>query len=156
PPINKDRMIGYFTRGLFLVFIMLIPTVLIGIVVGLVAALQSPGPIVVVGTVAFVAFLALIIISYRLSIVLPAEAIGSRLSFSQAFNDTRGSTKGLMVIFLCFVALSVAIETVGMLFTFFPLLDLVYIAGTSVFTSMLNISILTTLYGVYIENRELS
>ncbi len=156
PPLKKDRMIGYFVRGLLLTLIFLIPSLLVGIIVGFVAALQSPGPIIVVGAISVVVFFALIIVSYRLSIVLPAEAIGNRLSFSQAFNATHGATKGLIVILLCFVGLSVAIETVGLMFTFFPLLDLVYVVATTAFTSMLNISILTTLYGIYIENREIN
>lgn len=151
PPIHQDRMLAYLGRGfiLFLVFL-LAGSVLFGLVAGLAALIMPLG--IILGLIAGVA---LTVLFYRLSVTLPAAALGQPLTLKEALAATKGSTGVVIVIILCLFVLQLVIQGAVMILTFIPLLGALVSIAVSMFTAMLGISILTTLYGYYIEKREL-
>ncbi len=109
-----------------------------------------------VGTSVFLFVIFIItIISYvlffRISLVLPGAAVGKPMSLRQSWNATSGQIRTFLVI---------VVLSVGFGFLAEKVLLLGYVGWIiSVFLSWLSfafgISILTTLYGVYVEKREL-
>ncbi|WP_457646114.1 hypothetical protein [Profundibacter sp.] len=102
------------------------------------------------------AFVFMIYISYRIGLVLPAAALGKKMAFGEA-QDMTSQAKS--------VVFQLAIITIGFgVLTQLPsyfnadpasAINIVYSQVTGWIVMMLGISILTTLYGVYVENREL-
>jgi len=100
--------------------------------------------------------LAMVVIFYRLSVILPAAALGQSMSLTQALEHTRGATVTIVIIALSLFMTELAIQTVTLLLSFIPVVGVLASIAATMFTTMLGISILTTLYGYYIEKRELS
>ncbi|MBO9407253.1 hypothetical protein J7399_07435 [Shimia sp. R9_1] len=92
----------------------------------------------------------------RLSTTLPAAAIGKPVTFGEAFAATAGSWGSLFVLLLALVGCQVAAQSAVLaLGAITPILGVPFSIATTVFLSLLNVSILTTLYGHYIEGRSI-
>jgi len=152
PPIHQDRMLAYLGRGfvLFLLF-MVTGAILLGLVASMAAVI--PAVALIIG---FAVGLAMVVIFYRLSVILPAAALGQNMSLTQALEHTRGATVTIVIIALSLFMTELAIQTVTLLLSFIPVVGVLASIAATMFTTMLGISILTTLYGYYIEKRELS
>ena len=152
PPIHQDRMLAYLGRGfvLFLLF-MVTGAILLGLVASMAAVI--PAVALIIG---FAVGLAMVVIFYRLSVILPAAALGQSMSLKQALEHTRGATGTIVIIALSLFMTELAIQTVTLLLSFIPVVGVLASIAATMFTTMLGISILTTLYGYYIEKRELS
>ena len=152
PPIHQDRMLAYLGRGfvLFLLF-MVTGAILLGLVASMAAVI--PAVALIIG---FAVGLAMVVIFYRLSVILPAAALGQSMSLTQALEHTRGATVTIVIIALSLFMTELAIQTVTLLLSFIPVVGVLASIAATMFTTMLGISILTTLYGYYIEKRELS
>jgi hypothetical protein len=152
PPLHQDRILAYLGKGFILFLLFLVAA---AIVFGIIAALAVviPALAVVLGVAVG---LAMIVVFYRLSVILPAAALGEPLSLSRALEETRGSTGTIVVIAVCMVLLQLVLQGIVMILSFIPLVGIVVSLAVTMFTTMLGISILTTLYGYYIEKRDLS
>ena len=150
PPFHGDRMLAYFgqlVKLFLLAFGLSIPFSII-----FVMAAQSPALLVLVGVI-FGMFL--IVVFYRLSIVLPAAAIGRSITLRQAWTDTEGSLFAIIVLVIVAGVAQMAVQFVGGLFGAIPGLGFAVNLLISFAIGMLNASILTTLYGHYVEGRDL-
>ena len=92
----------------------------------------------------------------RLSITLPATAIGQPLTFRQAWDQTQGANGVIVVMLLASIAFQVILQLVLAVFGIIPVIG----ALLSVFVGLivvpvLNLSLLTTMYGVFIQKRQL-
>jgi len=125
------------------------------ILLGLVASMAAVIPAVAL-IIGFAVGLAMVVIFYRLSVILPAAALGQSMSLTQALEHTRGATVTIVIIALSLFMTELAIQTVTLLLSFIPVVGVLASIAATMFTTMLGISILTTLYGYYIEKRELS
>ncbi|WP_226689019.1 hypothetical protein [Ruegeria arenilitoris] len=153
PPFKFDRVLAYLGRvlllGLFAIGLMVPGSFIAG------SAIQASVPIGIVVWVVLVA--GLWIGFYRFSPVLPGAAIGKPMTFYDAWHATAGSNgQILLLIFLSFifqllmqflVGLVIAVPVMGLIISVFV---------TMLILPLINVSILTTMYGVFIEKRELA
>ncbi len=94
---------------------------------------------------------------YRLSIVLPASAIGKPIKFREAWNRTPGNGGAFLVLALVMFVFQALVQTLIYLLGVIPVLGA--LASTffgALIWPMINVSILTTMYGVFVEGRELT
>ena len=153
-------MLGYFLRALGIGVICFLLAIVLGFVAGLVggAIAYATGSVVV--TLLFIAILVyfpIFVIGYRLSTALPAPAVASEAgAFMAGWDATKGQNDA-------FIGLGVISAAVLFLNGFVALYILssslvLFLAWTIVFNwlaTMVALSILTTLYGHYIEKRPL-
>ena len=130
----------------------------------LAGAITSSVVVSVVVILGLIVFLFLAIFSFRLSVKLPAVAIGRQdFTFSHALAATRGNTLQLFLILLFQVVLAIA-ASLFLLFLNFVTAFIHPIFGLAVgmlvqlfinwILTIFGITILTSLYGFFVEGRE--
>lgn len=157
PTFRGDRMLAYFLRSLGYGLILIIGGVVWGMLVGL-----GLGPFLGASTVAAVVLIALfiqlpiVVLGFRLTAALPATALGRETAFMAGWAATKGQTGDLIgLAVICVLAIAV-LELIGIfVFGSIMILSLLWSLATGWLTMMVGVSILTTLYGHYIEKRAL-
>ncbi|SFL05568.1 hypothetical protein [Shimia haliotis] len=153
PTFRFDRILSYLGHALLLglvAFVLMIP------VVALMALFASMGAEVLAVIVAVPAYIALVIVMYRLVPILPAAAIGKPLKLMESFNATKGAAGAIIVLLLVVFGVNLGVQLVVMALTaLFAPLGILFSLAASLFLSIVNISVLTTFYGHYIEGRPL-
>lgn len=154
PALRLDQILGYLGWSLRIALLLVLFAMIVGVVVYFVVSVAAPAALVafLVASKILTSFLFL-----RLSPVLPAVAIGKPITLRAAWSATAGHTGAFVVLTLSLWLFNVLVELGVDLFApffvvYLVLLFLVYI----VFKTFFAISILTTLYGVFIEKRELT
>ena len=116
---------------------------------------SSPGffSVIVVGLLVYVP---MIVIVYRLSVVLPAAALEESLGIGGAWERTKGTT-GTIIVLAIVSALGFIVIGLPVLFIFNPgsVPAIIWSFFTDWVAIMVGVSILTTLYGHYVEERPL-
>lgn len=144
PTFRMDRVLAYVLAGVrfFGLFLFL------GFVVGLLAAFT--------GGIALVLMLVVVVIAFRFVAILPAAAIGQQLSLADSWDDTRGSTGAIIVMLISFAILQTLLS-IGIAFAtqLVPFIGIASQMTVSLFMSLVNVSVMTTFYGHYVEKREL-
>ncbi len=167
-------MLSYFGRSILLALLTAIPSILVGSVLGAVigmllvatgsvfspAAGQALGVFVGLATL-FVGML----FFYRFGIVLPATALGRPFGFGEAWRATRGTLGAVLLLTL----ITTVAETLGSFlitgqagFGAPPLVRsplsfaFAFVQLWAWFVTMIGVSLLTALYGHYVEKRELA
>ncbi|WP_010141479.1 hypothetical protein [Oceanicola sp. S124] len=153
PRFRSDRMLGYLGRGILLVLLMVIPAMIMGILVG---ALAMSGSFALVFIGSVVITFALMVIFYRLSPVLPATALGEPLKMKEAWAKTRGAGWDIALLALITAVINSVLQAVGELGgdPGAPL-TVIYAIVTGWLQFMVGLSILTTIYGHYVEGRSI-
>lgn len=148
PEFRLDRIMAYLGRGLLIGVIMMA----MWIPVGLAAAVLGPlGVLIVLGAVFFS-----VVLIYRLAAVLLAAAIGEPLTVRQAWDATRGSSGTILMLMLVIFVAQIVLQLVtGLSMMVFAPLGLVFQLFATLVMSLVNVSILTTFYGHYVEGREI-
>ncbi|WP_120500103.1 hypothetical protein [Roseovarius sp. EL26] len=134
-----------------------------GIVIGCIAGLALlPGLIFALVSPAlgslfiFIGVVAAILIFYRLVPMLPAVAIGRRMTLSEAWGATEGANTTIvsivLILFAIQLVLQLAFETLAAIA---PVLEFLASLGFTLFLGLVNVSILTTFYGHYVEGRSI-
>lgn len=163
PAIDGGRMGAYFLRSLLIAIIMIV----LGFVLGLVAGFvmigligSSGGGMGTIFTITIISLLLvyfpLFVIGYRLATALPGIAIDNAGAFMSGWEATKGETGAFVGLGL----ISVLAMIVSAVLTIFVLakVTVLFIAWTLVFNwlaTLVGLSVLTTLYGHYIEKRPL-
>jgi hypothetical protein len=97
------------------------------------------------------------LIGYRLAPVLPATALGAPIGVATAWRTTRGANVDVVVMALLSVGLSTVLQLIAQGLTeALPLLGVLWVFVAGWFSAVLTISILTTIYGHFVEGRELA
>ncbi|WP_237217307.1 hypothetical protein [Ruegeria lacuscaerulensis] len=150
PTFRFDRILAYLGRVLLIGLVMTLAFV----PVSLVAATVGASVLSLVLVAVFSVFL--FICFYRLSIILPAAAIGQPLTLGEAWAKTVGSSGAIVVIVIAAAVFQFLIQLVISALAIVPVLGafLALFFGALVLP-MINVSILTTLFGVFAEGREL-
>ncbi|WP_299950123.1 hypothetical protein [uncultured Ruegeria sp.] len=153
PTFRFDRILAYFGRILMLgilVMIAYIPMVLVFAVLG-----EGLAGISVILMIIYTIFL--VICFYRLSIILPAAAIGNPISLSEAWNNTTGVGGSILLLLVVAFLFQVLVQLVFTMLAIIPVLGvlLTVFLGTLVLP-MISVSIFTTMYGVFVEKRALT
>lgn len=161
PAFRLDRMLGYFGKSILIALILLPLALILGFVGGGIASGMVRGggsmfpALVVIGLVVYVP---VAVIGMRLATMLPGAALEPGVPLFSGWEATRGATLtilGLVVLsFLC----TLALDFLGARLFQNPIAApaLVYQLVTQWIIAMVGASILTTLYGHYIEKRPLA
>jgi hypothetical protein len=163
--LRFDGMVWrYFGNSLLVILfasLALVPLVLAVSGFGLVAGLSPQG---IVNSFVIVAVLVAIPVTYRLSVKLPAVALGRKdFKFADAWNATRGNTfqligLGVLSVFVALVAGSVFgflqdhVFSSASEFFRWPFLIVRHLAGWVL--AIFAITLLTSLYGFFVEKRD--
>ena len=92
----------------------------------------------------------------RLGLVLPAAAVGERLTLRESWNETRAvSTDILVPVVVLAIAISIASGAVNAIFGA-SVIGLVALALVYWLQILLNLSLMTTAYGMQVEGRALT
>lgn len=158
---HPGRMAGYFGKGLHMTFVLLLPLALLVAILPFVIG-PNLGPrflaenrlMVLLGLFAITAVFG--VLSLRLATVLPGAALRSGVRFYSGWHATRGRSGAILSLFLITVAATATVSAIGnLLFDGNPFVTLGWSAATNWLFLMVNLSILTTLYGHYVEKRPL-
>lgn len=153
PPINGSRMLAYLGYSALLVLVGVIAGVVILVAFTLLSALNAPQVLTV--PAAIVVFLAILAMSYRLSIILPASSVEKSLGLRQAWAATTGTTWTMLGIALLTLIFFFVLAVPGALLAYAHL-TLAAELCNAVFgwvTLMVGVAVVTTIYGHYVEGR---
>ena len=164
PPIIAPRIRSYLLASLLVAICVLLPLLLAQMfgstfITMLTSATGAQLGVVlrIVTLIEVVSAVAVGVVSLRASIFLPGVAVGKEISMADGWNAVEGQVPQLTVIFLCSWAISFGIDLIGATKLFYSTILLGWlwqIAGLWLKT-MLGLSLLTTLYGHYVEKRPL-
>jgi hypothetical protein len=157
PPFHGDRMLGYFGKGLLIALIMVIPIFVLTFLLGSVGAmLMMNGQLVSYFIVSAILFLPLLILATRLSTMLPGVALHSGVPIMQGWNATIGETGAILGLTIVSAVMVLGLGVIGQfLFGGSGFLTFIWQTVINWPLQMIGISIMTTLYGHYIEKRPL-
>jgi hypothetical protein len=158
PAFHGDRMLGYFGKGILITLIMIIPALVLGFLAALITKpLMLNGNFAMVVIVyAILVVLPLVAIALRLSAMLPGAALKPGVPVGSGWAATGGEWGTFIVLGLISAAMSVIANLVMFVLLDTPALSFVWQFVFSWIVTMVGVSILTTLYGHYIEGRELT
>ncbi|NKW91411.1 hypothetical protein HGD87_02620 [Rhodobacteraceae bacterium R_SAG9] len=152
PRFHSDRILSYCWQVLKLTLVFLVVLIPVGFLV--VFLLQAS---LVIGLlVGIPVYLLLIVFCIRLGPTLPAAAIGRPITLNDALEKTKGHAGTLIVLFLSIIGFQMLLQLpVFLTAIFVPIVSGVLSLCASVLASLLNISVLTTLHGCFIEGRSI-
>ncbi len=155
PAFDGSRLFSYALLSLGIGILCVITGLVVGAVAGLLMLIAPPLAFVA-GVLALAAAL---IVGYRLAPVLPATAISKRLGFGAAWEATKGASGAIVVLAIVSAIAALLIDLPAILLAFAGpvgrILGLIWTLGTDWVKMLVGVSILTTLYGHYVEGREI-
>ena len=150
-------MAAYLGNGIVLSLMLALPLII--------AFFISAAVISSVGTLRPAAFLIIMVpvligfasVYLRLATILPGVAIGATTTFTGGWNATKGEAMTFLVLALLLVVLGAAVDLVHFALQMVAgYAALIWYIPAQWLLGMLGLSVLTTLYGYYIENRPLA
>ncbi len=162
PPFHGDRILGYFGKGLLIGLIMIIPALIVGIVAGGVAAVffrPDRGGVNFIALTAgtYLVMLPIGVLLTRLSTMLPGAALQAGVPVLSGWEATKGETGTFVALVVIWAVIAGLVQLIGAYaFGSFFLFATVWQVLSDWVMLMVGISILTTLYGHYIEKRPLT
>ncbi len=153
PTFRFDRILAYLGRALMLGILMVIAWMPMGLVFALLG--ESLAGLSIILFLVYVVFL--LVCFYRLSIILPAAAIGVPITLGEAWTKTQGIAGSILVLLVVSFLFQFLVQLVFTALAIIPVLGILLTVffGTLVLP-MINVSILTTMYGIFIEKRKLT
>jgi len=162
PAFNGPAMLSYLWAGIIFVLIVIVVAIPFGILAGLVAA-----PMVATGSAVGVSIGGLLLfvivwipvayVSYRISPILPSAALEARIPLKEAWYATGTSGAAFVVLAVASVlAVWVANLPVALLGSFSTFLAFVWAFAVQWAVLLVGASVLTTIYGHYVEKRPLN
>jgi hypothetical protein len=150
PRFNGSRMLAYFGYSLLLVLIA-IPFLIVG---GLLAAALAFGgiPLLVLG--GLIVLIAALIVGYRLALILPASSVDKPIKLGQAWEATRGASGTIVALALISAVAAVVLDLPALVFGGpLAIVGVIWRLVMGWLELVVGISILTTLYGHFVEGR---
>ncbi len=158
PAYRGDRIWAYLLRSLGYGLILVVVGAVLGTVVGTIFGSLVVDAPMALGLIllGFLVYLPVLVVGFRLTSDLPATALGVDRPFLSGWAATKGQTADLIALAAIVVVAGVGLELIGFyLFSQVPGVSVIWALGTGWVRMMVGISIVTTLYGHYIENRPL-
>lgn len=152
PRFHGSEIMGYLGRSILIVILIILGIVVVSIPVGIISiglpALAGVMSLMLIGLAAYLFF--------RLGVMLPAAALGDKLTLGAAWDATRGQSGTILTLALIVVGASIVFQLPSW-FNDDPtsVLNVVYSLVVNWFATIIGISVLTTLYGHFIENRSI-
>lgn len=154
PTLRWGRIGAYILRGILVTLIFVASGVVVMLPIGLLTgAHHGPGPLSVV--LGAVALLFLVTVNWRLGAAMPGAALDGGAGIGDTWAATRGEWPAMLSLALGFLLVSFLLGLLAALLAFVPVLGMIANLAINWFLGMLGLSILTTLYGHYIEKRPL-
>lgn len=149
PRWHGSNMLSYLGRSILIGLIVALGMVVAAIPVGLISAvLPGLAGLFAFGLIGLAAYL-----FFRLGVMLPAAAIGRPMKLGEAWGVTKDDDGAVVVLALIVIAASVVIQLPSLIGGQGTVIDLIYQIVTGWFATIIGISVLTTLYGHYVEGR---
>ena len=157
PVFRGDRMWAYFLYSLgYGLILILIGAIWGGIVGFVIVGLLGNSVGLAVLLMGVLIYVPLLIIAFRLTAALPGVALGADISFLSGWNATRGRDVEIAGLGLIVVLIVVVLELVAtLIFGNVMALMFLWTFVMGWLQMIVGVSILTTLYGHYIEKRDL-
>lgn len=161
PTMRFDRMLGYFGKS-FLIALILLPLALIlGFVGGGIASAMfrgGGGVFSALVVMALVVYVPIATVGMRLATMLPGAALEPGVPILRGWEATRGATLTILGVVILSIFLTAILEIIGARLFSSPMSipALIYELVKQWVIAMVGASILTTLYGHYIEKRPLA
>lgn len=157
PGFKGDRIWAYFLRSLGYGIILVIIALVWGLIVGfLLGGLILNNPMLGGLLMALLVYLPILVIAFRMTADLPAMALGASSEFMSGWRATEGQTFDIAVMAAILVVAAVVVEMAGAyVFDMMGPVSLVWQLVIGWVQMMVGVSVLTTLYGHYIEKRDL-
>jgi hypothetical protein len=158
PEFHADRFLGYFGKSLLIGLIVLPLAAILGTVASIVLApLAQPATSLLFEVlIGLVVYLPVAVVALRLSAILPGVALEPNRSIKEGWAATTGETGQIAVVaLLCGAMILFLGMPAAYLFGPTSVLSIVWQFCSGWFVTMVGVSILTTLYGHYIEKRPL-
>lgn len=157
PAFNGRRMVNYGLYSIGIGFLGFIVSIVLAAIVGIIAV---PLLGVVGGMITgLIGLAAALIIFYRLAPLLPAIAIGKPLTMGQAWEATNGANVPIIILAVLSAVAALVIDIPAfILMNAGPIggfLALLWTLCTGWVKMLVGVSILTTLYGHYVERRSI-
>jgi hypothetical protein len=152
PQFHGAAILGYLGRSILIGILVVLGVVVVSIPVGIISigmpGLAGPMSLVLIGLAGYLFF--------RLGIMLPAAALGEKLPLGEAWEATKGESGTIVTLALIVVGASVIIQLPSW-FNDDPssVINVVYSLVVNWFATIIGISVLTTLYGHFVEKRSI-
>lgn len=160
PPFDQNRLLAYFLRALLIGIVCFLLSLVLGLIAGLiiVGVTAATGSILISALIfMLLVYFPVFVVAYRLFTSLPGTAVDEAGPFLSGWDATKGENGTFVELALISVAAMLVNAIVG-LYILGGIMPL-FLAWTLVFNwfaTMVGLSILTTLYGHYIEKRALT
>lgn len=163
-------ILRYFWTGLLISLLVTVWFVAAGVLIGSVGSAVLKGDQTSLSfaekaalvAAAIGACIALMPLGLRYISILPAVALGNRVSINEGWQGTRGHYRSLLVLAVPTLVVSVGCSYLPAVFMYLPLpgiINTINVLVVSVISSwlsfLLNLSVLTTMYGYFFERRPL-
>ncbi len=154
PAFHGPQTMAYLGKTILIGLLVIIGGMAIGMVLGFVFAAVFGQMGAMAGILLMLLFM--IYISYRVGLVLPAAALGKSMTFGESL-DTTSADKGAILGLALITAGFAILMQVPSYFNSDPasIIGIVYSQVIGWIAMMVGVSVLTTLYGMYVEKREL-
>ncbi len=160
PPFHGQRLLAYLGYSLLIGIIVVIPAALLGAFAGIVLSALHPlgGGAMMIGTLLWLVFVLvpIFLLSLRLSPALPAAALGEPMGIKGAWAATEGAWPDLLVLAVVAGLASIVIDLPALIGIGSMAFVMIWSLLTAWVKMMVGASILTTVYGHYVEKRQLS
>ncbi len=148
PQVRMDRILAYFGTALLVGLITFVGAMIVVVIAGAIGAIGW-----IIGIPVFVLIVAF---SFRLSAALPGAALGQGGGLSGSMAATAGQMGTMIALTLIYFAASLICGIAVGLLSMIPVVGILINLAFQWLTMMVALSILTTLYGHYVEKRELA
>ncbi|OED49497.1 hypothetical protein AB838_06630 [Rhodobacteraceae bacterium (ex Bugula neritina AB1)] len=153
PPLQGDRVLAYLGRSLQIVLVLICLMLSVVLVAMLFATILSGAGAPALSLLDLPLSIVFTYFVLRLSVLLPAAALGAAMGLREAWNTTSGAFGDLLGLSAILVALQYAAQFILDSTAGSPTIAAVLSLVVSVALSLINISLLTTLFGHYAEGR---
>lgn len=150
PQFHGGAILGYLGRSILIGILVVLGVIVVSIPVGIIS-IGLPGlaglmSLILIGLAAYLFF--------RLGVMLPAAALGEKLSLGAAWDATKGESATIVTLALIVVGASIVVQLPAW-FNDDPssIINIVYSLVVNWFATIIGISVLTTLYGHFVERR---
>ncbi|WP_421760676.1 hypothetical protein [Devosia sp.] len=159
PKFLGDRLLAYLGNSFLLFIVMFLAAMVVGLAMVLVTLAAGAAPALAIALMGLIVFV-MLILNYRLALVLPAAAIGKQLRLGEAWGATKNATGAIVVLALVSTISSLVLDLPLFLLLGMDLVSVIvrglWQLATGWIKLMVGVSILTTLYGHFIEGRPVS
>ena len=159
PQLPMTAVLRYIGTAVLVGILLLVPLLVAALLSQVMVQMLGSAGVIVTLLVGLIAVLAFMVISLRLSVALPAAAIGAPDAITTAWKATAGHTGTFLLLSILMALPQIPLNMIALVQTgpeasvvIDILLMLLIIAATWIYT-FVTLSVLTTLYGYFVEKR---